>query len=735
MTFSEIQKKYNDVLEHIINDRLLDALQNAAELASQVSSSDLQNRYQSDMDTYSSMLKYSFELAPDPERVKIHNKLKQSVLELVDDIRDAWIYKANLFDRVSQTQKAWRFESEYLTDMSQTVMKLSEVAEEPDVPENSSDGTEVQNNSHLVDILFHWLWLKSKYNSEVKSIFLKVISAVEINWSTKALMVSALTLSQLRHFDREKVYLLFDLSVHENSEIRQRAIIGLFISLLVFQKRTLLYPDIIDRIKSIPDNEKFQERMFAILLQYIRASETEKITRKIQEEIVPEVMKIKSELEDKLNLEDLLSKEKLDEKNPEWANFFKDAPDVYQKLEQFSKMQIEGADVFMGAFAMLKHFSFFQSPSNWFIPFTAENIALKGIFQGDEKDTDNSIFFEGLEKSTILCNSDKYSFCLNIKQMPELQRTKMLELFNMEIKAMNEAMEDEFKLEAESKNKITNTQYFQDLYRFFKLHPFRKEYESIFEFEVNLLKSDIFKEIFYFPKLIGNLAEFYFAKDRYSEALGLFNWLNNQGNSFELLEKKGYCYQKLGNYSKAIELYKQAELFDKNKIWLQKKLGYCYRKTGEFAKAIEYYKQIIKAEPNDLNNLAYLGHLHIDIEDFENALKYYYKVEYEKPDNLRVYRPIAWCSFVQEKYEIAIKYFSKLLESMPNKSDYLNIGHCYWASGQLGKALESYREGVRLSGRDQNWFRETFSHDSKYLHKKGISDLDVALMIDYVLLA
>jgi tetratricopeptide (TPR) repeat protein len=207
----------------------------------------------------------------------------------------------------------------------------------------------------------------------------------------------------------------------------------------------------------------------------------------------------------------------------------------------------------------------------------------------------------------------------------------MLDLFNLEIKTMNEAMEDEFKIDPESKNKIVNTQYLQDLYRFFKLHPVRKEYENIFEFEIDVLNSEPFSIIFADQKLIKNLAEFYFAKDRYFEALRLFIWLNDREKSFEYLEKMGYCYQKMGKFNKAIELYQQAELFDKNKIWLQKKLGYCFRKTGDYSKAIEYYKNIIKSEPTDLNNLAYLGQLYIDIEDYESALKYYYKVEYEQP--------------------------------------------------------------------------------------------------------
>lgn len=734
MTYPEIQKKYKDVLTSIIQNRMLDALHIVFELSEQVSSSDIQNRYHSIMDTYRNMLKYSFELAPDPERIRIHNKLQQSILELTDDIRDSWIKKVNLFERANQSTRIDHFEAAYLTDSSKTILKLSTLANDGEQNESQGINKEAEKPEEIVNLLFYWLWLKNRYTGETSTFYIQVIDAEDVDWSTKALMISALTLSLLRHFDREKFFLLFDMSHHENPEIRQRAIIGLFISLLIFQKRIPLYQDIIDRLKSIPDDPKFQERMFAVLIQFIRAAETEKITRKIQQEIVPEVMKIKSELEEKLNLDELLAKEKFDEKNPEWENFFKDAPDVYQKLEQFSKMQIEGADVFMGAFAMLKHFDFFREMPNWFIPFKAANKELNEIFRNSESNIDKPVFFEGLEKSTILCNSDKYSFCLNVQHMPEQQRKTILDLFNMEINAMNEAMEDEFKIEPESKNKVVNTQYLQDLYRFFKLHPIRREYDGIFEIEIDLFRSQALSIIFIEKKLIKNLAEFYFAKDRYVEALSLFTWLNEQEKSFELLEKMGYCYQKIGEFNKAIELYQQAELYDKNRIWLQKKLGYCYRKTSDYTQAIEYYKQIIKAEPTDLNNLAYLGQLYIDIEDYESALKYYYKVEYERPDDLKVFRPIGWCSFVQGKYDTAIKYFSKILENKPGKSDYLNIGHCYWASGRLDLALESYRDAVRLSNNDKSWFREVFFNDSKYLRKTGISDLDVALMVDYVLL-
>ena len=85
------------------------------------------------------------------------------------------------------------------------------------------------------------------------------------------------------------------------------------------------------------------------------------------------MIRMKSKLEEKLDLENLLSSSNPEEKNPEWETFFKESPDVYNKLEEFTNLQMEGADVFLGAFAMLKQFDFFNEVKNWFLPFYKEN--------------------------------------------------------------------------------------------------------------------------------------------------------------------------------------------------------------------------------------------------------------------------------------------------------------------------------------------------------------------------
>jgi tetratricopeptide (TPR) repeat protein len=735
MTYPELNNFYDTIRNDILSNRLLDALKNIEKFSKEVSSSDFTDRYNSLFTTFQNMLKYSFGSTPDPERSKIYNNLQQSALELADDILDKICTEKRLLNYSKYYSEFIDLkvlsESE-IKSLYQKILELEFI--DSTVNETSVNIDHAVEKEKLVNRIFYTILITNSIKHPEKQLLKLISDEKEINWRTKALFISAITLSLIRHFDREKFYLLFEYCQEKETEIRQRAIIGLFLCILIYQKRLVLYHDILERLESIPDDPLLQERFLAVFIQFIRAKETEKITKKIQEEIVPEVMKIKTELEDKLKLDELMSKESFDEKNPEWKNFFKDAPNVYQKLEQFSKMQVEGSDVFIGAFAVLKHFKFFDDLTNWFAPFNGKKSEIMQAFDHIDKDIDIDSLTEGLEKSPVLCNSDKYSFCFNVQFLPAQQRKMVLDLFKMEIDAMVEMQDDEQIINTELKSKLVNAQYMQDLYRFFKLYPFRRQFADVFTAEIDLLNSTVLYILFGEKKHIRDLAEFYFANDDFITAYPLFARLNQKEETFELLEKIGFCLQNMGNYSAAIEIYKRAEIYNSNKTWLLRKLSYCYRKTSRIEEAIQEYLKVIKLEPENYSDIAYLGHLYIDSGNYEQALQYYYQVEYQDPKNIKICRPIGWCSFVSGKYEQAIKYFQKIIDENPGKSDYLNIGHCFWISNQIGKALESYRQSVILSDNDINWFREVFRKDSKYLIDKGIEELEINLMIDYVLL-
>ena len=428
----------------------------------------------------------------------------------------------------------------------------------------------------------------------------------------------------------------------EKNEINQRALIALLINFYRYDSLMQFYPAIVGRLKILNENPGFKRNLERIIIQFIRSKETEKIQQKIKDEIIPEMIKISPNLKDKINLDSLMDDSISDDKNPEWEEIFKDSPGLMDKMEEFSELQMEGADVFIGSFSMLKLFPFFNEISNWFMPFFADNPQItQGIDLGDDL---NKNFVETIDSAPILCNSDKYSFCFSIQNLPVENREFMAQGMKAEMDQFKEIEKDEEMVVPGKKAEFISNQYIQDLYRFYKLHPRKSGFEDIFNWRFDFHNSEtigsILKED---PKILRNIAEYYFGKNYFDEAVEIYNYLLTLEKSGEIYQKVAFCYQKMGIYKKALDNYRKAELYELNKLWNQKKIALCYRNLKQPAMALEYYRQAEKLDPENLNIQLSIGNCLLELNQFDEALKCYFKVEYLSPGNKKVWRPIGWC--------------------------------------------------------------------------------------------
>jgi len=99
-----------------------------------------------------------------------------------------------------------------------------------------------------------------------------------------------------------------------------------------------------------------------------------------------------------------------------------------------------------------------------------------------------------------------------------------------------------------------------------------------------------------------------------------------------------------------------------------------------------------------------------------------------------ILRPIAWCSFVLGKFENAQKYYGKLRdENKADKFDFLNMGHVEWCTNNTESAIKFYKKAYSLGKNDNKSFKQDFSEDIPYLIGHGVPELEIGLMIDYLL--
>ncbi len=94
-------------------------------------------------------------------------------------------------------------------------------------------------------------------------------------------------------------------------------------------------------------------------------------------------------------------------------------------------------------------------------------------------------------------------------------------------------------------------------------------------------------------------AEFYFRRGHYSEALQLFNRIEElTPPSAELYQKKGYVLEMTGTPDDALEAYHTADLIDSDSVWTLRRIAALLVRTGRHSDALSFFDRIEAIKPD-----------------------------------------------------------------------------------------------------------------------------------------
>ncbi len=716
MTPQEINKAYNRIIGSLDSKELKNAFDFIQSLISGSREYTFQDRLNELQDTYKYMLRYRVEGIKDPMQEQIYNNLQASTYELADAIK----------------HKALAIESPlafYNQRRNIQIQGNRSAISYPDLFRQLRDSNEVNNLAEYNELniaLFNKIWVSNLLSQEESCHIKEIIQDTELPYATGCQVVSALMLGLQAAFDREKLLLLFDAASHPNEEIKIRALISILITLYTYRKRTALYPRIEDRLATLAEAPDFTKAIRTITLRFILARETEKITKKLQDEIIPEMMKLSPKISNKINLKDFSPEQLGDEMNPEWENLFSDSA-LGKKMEEFNELQQEGADVMHSTFVHLKNFPFFRDLSNWLLPFAPEHSSFSNF--SDQSEGERQLL-DSMSLAPFMCNSDKYSLYFSMMQMPVEARKMMMGQFSSQATEMIQQTQEEL-ISKRGKLEIVTGQYIQDLYRFFKLYPGHLDFNDIFSMPLDFHNLTILKPYISDTETLTTIAEYYLRKNYFNDALVIFNKLvETEINSDILFQKIGYCMQMEGDLKGALNAYLRADLINSESKWVIRRIAGCYRSLKQPEEALKYYHRYETLNPNNLTVQISIGHCHLELKNYNEALKCFFKVDYLDNKSHKAWRPIAWCSFLTGKYDQARNYYKKILENQPNAQDLLNAGHTEWALQNIKGALAFYKKAVELEDGDFFKFKELFNQDIQDLLIAGIEEKDVALMLD-----
>ncbi|MFA6580962.1 MAG: CDC27 family protein [Paludibacter sp.] len=729
MNATQIHTTFKLILHFLAAGELKNAFAKTNDLVEELQIGEYSDRLEDIRQNYRFLLQYFISGVEDPDRKLVYNKLIAKVYVLNMELHEELLIRNST--SFEYTQKRYFPHISHHSTPPELYDALQYFHKHSGLLNSSNENHEVElhrirsNYEMIIPELFGVFWLTTFYRSEEKLLFNQVMHVDNPGWLEKSMVVSALTLNLWRMFDESKLLLLFDCCLSTNETAKQRALVGLCFILAKYNRFLSFFPAIRNRLVLLADDNHIVENFQNIIIQLIATAETEKISKKMQEEILPEMLKISPLLKDKMDADSLLNSDDWEEENPAWQEIL-DKSGVSDKLKELSEMQLEGADVYMSTFSMLKNFPFFSEFSNWFLPFDGQYSSINSLFNSE----DNSLLNAFLNNN-IMCNSDKYSFCLSILQMPEAQRGMLKNSFKMEAEQLDEMSKDEALLTPNLVSKNISKQYIQDLFRFFKLHPRHDDFRDMFAYSLIMHRSYLFDILSTNTDFKTNIAEYYFTKSHYFHALELFeDMVSEIPSNAALYQKIGYSYQQTSQLPKALDAYLKADIIQPDDLWTVKKLALCFRLSGNYEKALEYYHHADFLQPNVPSVLLQIGHCYLELRKFKEALNIYFKLDAESDENVKVWRAISWCSFVSGNIKQSDYYLQKLIDSEPNAADFLNAGHVAWCEHRLTDAVKYYRESLTLQQNNWDQFLKSFNKDKPYLIANGIYEDEIPLLLD-----
>ena len=731
MIVSEANNLYERIVGQILSSNLREAFVNLGYLIQQNGfglAFDQLNELESN---YRYLLRFRLEGVPDPGRDKVYADLRRKTLDLTDDAIQIWLSMRSpqlYYDRLRAGKIEQDLSLEILVnDLKSAGEKLMLVELVKDEVSRKEKVTNlVKYRERTASQVFYKLWISGNWSEQDLPWFVGLFADMSIMEHEKALFISAIFLSLIHRFDEEKLLLLIDLCKNNEPEVSQRAMVAVAIAMYIYDDRINLYPAIGHKMDSLMEGDVHKNSLKRVFYQLARSKNTENVTKKMQEEILPEMTKFGSAMNEKLRQDE--NEDHSEEFNPDWKNMMEDAG-LSVKMQEFSDMQLEGIDVYMSTFSGQKFYPFFHEMTNWFLPFYTSHSSLNELFEN--KPANGLNVLDAVLKSGYLCSSDKYSFCFNILQIPASYRNSMANSLGADSEMYEEFKKSEAAMNPRFLMEQISNRYIQDLYRFFNIYSRKRDFSNIFSFPLDLNNTETMGKYLSSEETLRKIGLLYFKNKNYKNSLSVIDQLLvMQHTDAELLQKRGYCLQQLDRKSEALQAYLQADLIQPDSLWTLKRIAAIYRMENDPLKAIEYYRRAELLAPDDIVLTFNIGHSMVEAEDFAGALQIYFKAEMMSEESLKTWRPIAWCSLMCGKFAQAEKYYGKILLHNPIIDDYLNAGHLEWCKGFPLKAIDIYKRGIRATHTPFPDFLEMFQKDVKTISSLGIKEVDIPFVRD-----
>ena len=194
--------------------------------------------------------------------------------------------------------------------------------------------------------------------------------------------------------------------------------------------------------------------------------------------------------------------------------------------------------------------------------------------------------------------------------------------------------------------------------------------------------------------IMTSLAIGYEKQGRLKEAIKLLDTANNDASFFNNKSKvfRLACYyEKAGNYTKAVEFFKNVLILDNKNIESLLHMGFIYKSCKQYIKSYKCFTKIIEYDPDNIHANYGLGRLYQLLNDRdEEAINFYLKCIKIDPDYNKANIQLGVLYLKIKKIDESFKFLNKVYETEKENA------FCLTCLGSIYIEKQEYEEAEKL---------------------------------------
>ena len=668
------------------------------------------------------MRMYAFGEKKDPYRQKVFDETVRGLQRLSRDI-----LKCTRIELSTDLRMMKMHAPEFFFDLPEIKANLEDYVTSMTMASMTGENVKsiIDGHNRYIRNLFDLIVTGSLWNEAKKNIFSEALSSSTIDPIDAQVLVSAITISTLFVSDEQKIETLINIyETSTNENVKGRAFTGWVLALHSIGG---MCDTLNKRVAQLLKNKDVVKELLELQMNILYCADTEKDTDVITRDIMPGILNDRRIVPNRFGI--ILDDEENDIKNLLQGSIKEEQSleALEKNFERIQNMRKSGSDVYFGGFAKMKNFAFFYPLINWFYPFTENHPEICKL----AKQVTNDKILKMIEKFPF-CDSDKYSFAFSMSSVYNQLPNEIKDLLNSDVMSASPEMQDEDTSLA-NKRRL----YLQDLYRFFKINKIASNMDNPYKETNGLLRGFFFDDYFLCCdetiQAKQSLARFLVKRRPDGEELNLLLDSYESNSLNDKLLRADHLLQQgdKGGVAKALEIYREAYLEDKERNIVLRGMVRCLSHLERYEEACKYSEELLMHNPDSKGTQLNHSILLIKCEREAEANKILFKLNYENPDDRNVLRVLAWCLLMEDKTEKSVDMFERVINSGKTTTvDNLNMGLAKWVSGKEQEAADYFVKYVEVE--DLHKLTHEFDDEREFLQKHDILEVDVCMMLDLV---